>query len=122
MPELLIDGQPLKVGDGTTVAAALLLGGDGSSRTSVSGQRRAPFCGMGVCQECLVIVDGHRSRRACMTEASPGLDVRAQDDATWALVPSMPLRQVLTPKAVDLAITMSNHMKNSNSGVGKAHG
>lgn len=66
MPELLIDGQPLKVGDGTTVAAALLLGGDGSGRTSVSGQRRAPFCGMGVCQECRVMINGQR-RLACQT-------------------------------------------------------
>jgi len=58
MPELILDGRPLQVAEGTTVAAALALGGDGSSRTSVGGQRRAPVCGMGVCQECRVTIDG----------------------------------------------------------------
>ena len=41
MIELSLDGQLLRVAQGTTVAAALYLGSDGSSRTSVSGQRRA---------------------------------------------------------------------------------
>ncbi|MVW74158.1 (2Fe-2S)-binding protein [Pseudomonas xionganensis] len=77
MPELLLDGQPLKVDEGTTVAAALLLGGDGSSRTSVSGQRRAPFCGMGVCQECRVSTDGQR-RLACQTLCRDGMRVESR--------------------------------------------
>lgn len=42
MPELMLDGRALRVVEGTSVAAALALGGDGCSRTSVSGQRRAP--------------------------------------------------------------------------------
>ena len=77
MPELLLDGQPLKVDEGTTVAAALLLGGDGSSRTSLSGQRRAPFCGMGVCQECRVMIDGQR-RLACQTLCHDGMRVESR--------------------------------------------
>ena len=36
MPELILDGRPLQVAPGTTVAAALMLGGDGTSRTSRS--------------------------------------------------------------------------------------
>ena len=40
MPDLTLDGRALHVAAGTSVAAALALGGDGSSRTSVSGQRR----------------------------------------------------------------------------------
>ena len=43
MPDLHLDGRPLSVAPGTTVAAALALAGDGSTRTSVSGQRRAPL-------------------------------------------------------------------------------
>ena len=42
MIEIILDGRALQVVPGTTVAAALYLGGDGSSRTSVSGERRAP--------------------------------------------------------------------------------
>jgi D-hydroxyproline dehydrogenase subunit gamma len=41
MPELMLDGRALRVAEGTSVAAALALSGDGCTRTSVSGQRRA---------------------------------------------------------------------------------
>ena len=77
MPELILDGHPLQVAPGTTVAAALMLGGDGTSRTSVSGQRRAPVCGMGVCQECRVTIDGQR-RLACQTLCRDGMRVESQ--------------------------------------------
>ncbi|NBF12097.1 (2Fe-2S)-binding protein [Pseudomonas sp. Fl4BN1] len=66
MPELFLDGRKLRVADGTSVAAALALNDDGCCRTSVSGQRRAPLCGMGICQECRVSIDGFR-RLACQT-------------------------------------------------------
>lgn len=77
MPELFLDGRPLQVAPGTTVAAALMLGGDGTSRTSVSGQRRAPVCGMGVCQECRVTIDGQR-RLACQTLCRDGMQVESR--------------------------------------------
>lgn len=77
MPELILNGQPLRVAPGTSVAAALRLGGDGSSRTSVSGQRRAPLCGMGICQECRVTIDGRR-RLACQTLCLDGMHVETQ--------------------------------------------
>jgi predicted molibdopterin-dependent oxidoreductase YjgC len=77
MIELSLDGRSLQVADGTTVAAALSLSGDGSSRTSVSGRRRAPFCGMGICQECRVTIDGRR-RLACQTLCSEGMQVETQ--------------------------------------------
>jgi len=77
MPDLLLDGRPLRVAAGTTVAAALALGGDGTTRTSVSGQRRAPLCGMGVCQECRVSIDGQR-RLACQTLCRDGMQVETR--------------------------------------------
>ncbi len=77
MPELLLDGRPLRVADGTSVAAALALGGDGCTRTSVSGQRRAPLCGMGICQECRVSIDGVR-RLACQTLCRDGMRVETR--------------------------------------------
>ncbi|MBD9413553.1 (2Fe-2S)-binding protein [Pseudomonas sp. PDM16] len=77
MPELILDGRPLQVAPGTTVAAALMLGGDGTSRTSVSGQRRAPVCGMGICQECRVTIDGQR-RLACQTLCRDGMQVESR--------------------------------------------
>ncbi|KPA87902.1 (2Fe-2S)-binding protein [Pseudomonas sp. RHF3.3-3] len=77
MPELILDGRALRVADGTTVAAALALGGDGCSRTSVSGRRRAPLCGMGICQECRVSIDGYR-RLACQTLCQDGMRVETR--------------------------------------------
>jgi len=77
MPELTVNGRALRVAVGTSVAAALALGDDGSSRTSVSGQRRAPLCGMGICQECRVTIDGLR-RLACQTLCSEGMQVQSQ--------------------------------------------
>lgn len=77
MPELSLDGRPLRVAEGTTVAAALALGADGCCRTSVSGQRRAPFCGMGICQECRVNIDGQR-RLACQTLCRDGMQVETR--------------------------------------------
>ncbi|AMB87506.1 (2Fe-2S)-binding protein [Pseudomonas agarici] len=77
MPELTLDGRALRVAEGTTVAAALALGGDGCSRTSVSGSRRAPVCGMGICQECRVNIDGNR-RLACQTLCQDGMQVETR--------------------------------------------
>ena len=77
MPDLHLDGRPLRVAPGTTVAAALALDGDGSARTSVSGGRRAPLCGMGVCQECRVTIDGLR-RLACQTLCRDGMQVETR--------------------------------------------
>ena len=77
MLELSIDGQPVRVDPGTTVAAALMARGDRCSRTSVSGQRRAPLCGMGICQECRVTIDGLR-RLSCQTLCRDGMHVETQ--------------------------------------------
>lgn len=63
---LRLDGRLCHVPAGITVAAALHICGDGCARVSVSGQRRAPLCGMGVCQECRVLIDG-QLRLACQT-------------------------------------------------------
>ncbi|MEO5738841.1 2Fe-2S iron-sulfur cluster-binding protein [Polaromonas sp.] len=71
---LLIDGQPLRVRAGTTVVAALALRPPGCSRVSVSGEARAPFCGMGICHECRLTIDGRR-RLACQTLCSDGMQV-----------------------------------------------
>ncbi|ATA57456.1 MULTISPECIES: (2Fe-2S)-binding protein [Variovorax] len=72
---LHIDGQPVRVKAGSSVAAALrIAGGMGAARTSVTGQPRAPFCGMGVCQECRVQIDGRR-RLACQTVCAEGMRV-----------------------------------------------
>jgi predicted molibdopterin-dependent oxidoreductase YjgC len=76
---LTVDGKPVTVRRGETVAAALLLAGHSVGRTTpVSGAPRGPYCMMGVCFECLVEIDGIGNRQSCMIEAQPGMAVRRQ--------------------------------------------
>ena len=71
---LQINQRDITVAAGTSVAAALALAAMPLTRTSVSGEARAPLCGMGVCQECRVRVDG-RVRLACQTLCLDGMQV-----------------------------------------------
>ena len=65
MPELTINGRRISVGQRTTVSAAILIAGQSAFRTSVSGEPRGPLCGMGICFECRVIIDGLAHARSC---------------------------------------------------------
>ena len=60
---------------GVTVAAALLDVGASAFRRSVSGEPRAPLCGMGTCYECRVTIDGVAHRRACLVTVADGMHV-----------------------------------------------
>jgi thioredoxin reductase len=63
---------------GQSIAAALAAAGELALRESADGSLRGVFCGMGVCQECLVVVDGAPGLRACMTTAKAGMAVERQ--------------------------------------------
>jgi aerobic-type carbon monoxide dehydrogenase small subunit (CoxS/CutS family) len=73
---ILINGQPIAVAPGTTVAAALLRAGVSALRHSVTGAPRGPLCGMGICFECRVIIDGIPQRLSCQTLCTAGMEVR----------------------------------------------
>lgn len=72
--EFMLDGQVLRVPQGSSLAAALALHGPGCARLSVTGESRAPLCGMGICQECRLQVNGRR-QLACQTLCSAGMIV-----------------------------------------------
>ncbi|MHA7876203.1 FAD-dependent oxidoreductase [Roseivivax sp.] len=78
------NGAPLEGRPGDSIAAALTAAGVRCLGTGCAGQDRAMFCGMGVCQDCLVSVDGGAGRLACMTKLSPGMVVRAMHDRDGA--------------------------------------
>ncbi|PJJ70578.1 2Fe-2S iron-sulfur cluster protein [Diaminobutyricimonas aerilata] len=81
--ELRFDGTPVPFVPGQSIGAALMANGISSWRTTrVEGRPRGLFCGIGVCFDCLVTVDGQRSQRACVTPAHPGQDVRSADPST----------------------------------------
>jgi hypothetical protein len=72
--KLTINGSPVSVVQGTSVAATLLAAGV-ASRTSVSGEPRTPLCAMGVCMECCATVNGVKHVRTCQLIAQPGMEV-----------------------------------------------
>lgn len=79
MPEptiaLQIDTRAVRVSPGVTVAAAIALTGSMITRRSSGDAARAPLCGMGVCYECRVTIDGRAHRLACQTLCAPGMQV-----------------------------------------------
>jgi D-hydroxyproline dehydrogenase subunit alpha len=64
--------------EGQSVAAALAAAGEMALRESADGSLRGVFCGMGICQECLVTIDGVQGQRACMISAQAGAAVERQ--------------------------------------------
>lgn len=72
------EGRPIAFGKGQSLAAALTAAGERAFRETPTGGHRSIFCGMGVCQDCLVAVDGAPNQRACMTTARPGMTVARQ--------------------------------------------
>ena len=80
---IIVDGEEVDAYEGECIAAALLASGRAATRwTAVTGEARGYFCGMGICQDCLVVVDGRGSVRACMTAVSDGLRIQRQRDMT----------------------------------------
>ncbi|MFG3512655.1 (2Fe-2S)-binding protein [Streptomyces bobili] len=77
---VMFDGREIEALPGQTVAAALWAVGVVAWRTTREGGRaRGVFCGIGVCFDCLVTVDGRPGLRACLTPATPGADIRTQE-------------------------------------------
>ncbi|MGW2486344.1 (2Fe-2S)-binding protein [Streptomyces sp. NPDC001606] len=77
---LTFDGRPITALPGQTVAAALWAAGVTSWRsTRRTGRPRGVFCGIGVCFDCLVTVNGRPNQRACLVPARPGDEIRSQE-------------------------------------------
>lgn len=72
---VVIDGTPVEVARGTSVAAALLILGRTGFRRSASGESRGPVCGMGVCYECRARVNGVAHERTCLITCEEGMEV-----------------------------------------------
>ena len=74
MIEVIVDGAPLLAPAGQSLAAALLSSGRSVLRSSPGGAPRGLYCGIGVCQECRVVVDGSVVR-SCVTPVVAGMRV-----------------------------------------------
>jgi predicted molibdopterin-dependent oxidoreductase YjgC len=73
-----VDGQALPAKTGQTVAAVLLSAGWLAWNRSAVGAPRGVFCGMGVCYDCVVTINGLPDQRACITPAVPGMHVETR--------------------------------------------
>lgn len=72
-----LDGRPMTARPGQSVAAALLDAGVRSWRkTRAGGRPRGVFCGIGICFDCLITVDGVPNQRACLVPVDEGMVVR----------------------------------------------
>lgn len=82
MPEHLsirVNGRSMSVPRGTIVAVALAQSGATRFRRSVRGEPRGPLCGMGVCFECCVTVNGLPHSRSCQALCADGMDIRTDE-------------------------------------------
>ena len=76
---LSINGKPVTVPAASMVSAAIALAGVTACRRSVTGERRGPLCGMGVCFECRVRINGRPHCRSCQVLSESGMQVQTDE-------------------------------------------
>lgn len=89
MAELSVNGRAISVPDGSMVSTAIAASGCDAFRRSIAGEPRGPLCGMGICFECRVTIDGEAHGRSCQIPATSGMDVHT-DEAKQILKESEP--------------------------------
>lgn len=85
--EIVVDGLPVRAFEGESVAATLVASGRRALRTTARlGEPRGMYCGIGVCFDCVMTIDGRPNVRACQTPVRAGMRVESQrGDGTWRL-------------------------------------
>jgi sarcosine oxidase subunit alpha len=82
MPEMItvmVNGVRVVVAEGSMVSTAVFVTGAASFRQSVTGEPRGPLCGMGICYECRVTINGQPHCRSCQVLCQNGMDVRTNE-------------------------------------------
>ncbi len=81
--KIYLEGTELEVSEGISVTAAVLGAHVGHTRvTEKNESRRAPYCQMGICFECLMTIDGKANQQACMIEVREGMQIERQKGVT----------------------------------------
>lgn len=75
---LTVNGGEVRVKPGVSVAAAILSAGQSIFRTSVSDQPRGPLCGMGICMECRVRINGQAHQKSCQVLCAEGMVIESE--------------------------------------------
>lgn len=77
---VFVDDEPIEAYEGETIGAALLASGRRVlRRTPYAAAPRGLFCGMGVCFDCVVGVDGRHELRACVTDVRDGMRISTRE-------------------------------------------
>ncbi|HTS30471.1 MAG TPA: (2Fe-2S)-binding protein [Bryobacteraceae bacterium] len=76
---LSVNGAPVTVPAGAMVSAAVALSGVSGFRRSVTGEPRGPLCGMGICFECRVTINGRPHCRSCQIPCAAGMEVATDE-------------------------------------------
>jgi len=77
--EIVVDGKMVRAYPGESVAAALMASGRYALGESLRRKRaQGLYCGMGVCYECTMVIEGRPNVRACQTKAVPGMNIVTQ--------------------------------------------
>jgi len=85
--EVFVAGRSVRVPDGASAAAAVLLSGAPAIRTTpVNGAPRLPYCMIGICFDCLAEIDGVANRQACLVPVAPGMRIEPQAGARAARI------------------------------------
>jgi D-hydroxyproline dehydrogenase subunit gamma len=77
--KISVNGADVVVSRGASVAAAVLTAGVTRFRRSVTGEARSALCGMGICFECRVTIDGEAHARSCQIICADGMIVRTDE-------------------------------------------
>lgn len=83
---IIVDGKPIEAREGEPILAAMLAAGIVVARqTEKRHEPRGLFCGIGLCSDCLVTVNGVRNVRSCVTLVEDGMRVETQapEAAQW---------------------------------------
>ena len=104
------EGQRFETTEGQSLAAALTASGERAFRHTAKGGERGIFCGMGVCQDCLVTVNGQTNQRACMTPVQDGMIVSRQE--------AFPSFADAPPKAADTPLDIAPDVLVIGAGAG----
>ncbi len=82
--EIEVDGEAVVAYEGETIAAALIASGRTTLRhTSKNDAPRGIFCGMGVCFDCAMTVNGVANVRTCVTPVEAGMKIQTQRESQW---------------------------------------
>lgn len=85
--EIIVDGRLVRAFEGETVAAALLAAGKRPlRRTSRRSEPRGFYCGIGICFDCVMTINGQPNVRTCQTPVQAGMRVDSQSgDGVWRM-------------------------------------